>query len=112
VAQEEQEKASSANQSGGLATILSAYYSSMSRAFARHQVKPAKRGAGVAVVRFSIEPSGRVISREIETSSGSAAIDNAALASVDRASPLPPVPPEIVAAGPLTFSQKFNFIVR
>ncbi|WP_088348299.1 MULTISPECIES: energy transducer TonB [Rhodomicrobium] len=107
-----QQQAASSGQSGGLSTALSAYFGRVSRAFERHKAKPATRRAGVAVVRFSMEPSGRVISREIETSSGSAMLDNAALASVDRASPLPPVPPEIVAARPLTFSVPFNFIVR
>ncbi|WP_088343976.1 MULTISPECIES: energy transducer TonB [Rhodomicrobium] len=109
--QVEQQAASSA-QTGGLSTALSAYFGRVSRAFERHKAKPASRRAGVAIVRFSMEPSGRVISREIERSSGSAMLDNAALASVDRASPLPPVPPEIVAARPLTFSVPFNFIVR
>lgn len=111
-AAEVEQQSASSSRSGGLATIVSAYFGSVSRAFERHKAKPRTRQAGVVVVRFSLEPSGRVISREVETSSGSAALDNAALASVDRASPLPPVPPEIVASQPLSFSVPFNFIVR
>lgn len=111
-AAEVEQQSASSSQSGGLATILTAYYGSVSRAFERHKAKPRTRLAGVVVVRFSMEPSGRVTSREIETSSGSAMLDDAALASVDRASPLPPVPPEIVASRPLTFSVPFRFIVR
>jgi protein TonB len=112
VAQDEQQQATSASQSGGLATILSAYYSSMSRAFARHKINPRTKLAGTAVVRYSIDPSGRILSREIEKSSGSPVLDDAALKSVDRTAQLPPVPKEIVAAQPLTFSIPYNYSVR
>lgn len=108
----EQQKAASSGQFGGTVTILSAYYGLASRALERHKVNPHSRIAGVVVVRFSLEPSGRVVSREVQTSSGSKLLDDAALATLDRASPLPVVPQELVAAGQLTFSVPFQFTIR
>jgi protein TonB len=53
-----------------------------------------ERGAaGVAVVDFSFDATGRVTSASLAQSSGDAALDAEAVAGVRRASPLPP-PPE------------------
>jgi periplasmic protein TonB len=108
----EQVKAANSGQFGGTVTILSAYYGVASRALERNKVNPHSRIAGVVVVRFTLEPSGRVIAREVETSSGSKLLDDAALATLDRASPLPAVPQELVAAGQLSFSVPFQFRIR
>jgi periplasmic protein TonB len=102
----------SAKQAGGVATILSTYFGQASRVLEKHKLNPNSHISGTTVVRFALEPSGRIVSREIEKSSGSEILDNAALASLDRASPLPPVPPEIVAARPLVFSVPFRFAAR
>ncbi len=50
---------------------------------------------GVAQVAFSVDRSGGVHSARIVRSSGSHALDDATLALVARAQPLPPPPPEI-----------------
>lgn len=45
-----------------------------------------------------IDRTGRVISATLVRSSGSGALDREALSMVHRASPLPPLPPEIKGA--------------
>ena len=51
-------------------------------------------GRGTAVVSFVIGANGGVSGIRLTRSSGSPAIDKAALAAVQRASPFPPLPPE------------------
>lgn len=55
------------------------------------------------LVSFTMERNGRLVSAEIAKSSGEPAFDEAALAMVRRASPLPPPPPLIADEG-LTFT--------
>ncbi len=47
---------------------------------------------GMAHVEFTIDRSGQVLSRRIAQSSGSDALDQAALQWIDRANPMPPLP--------------------
>jgi periplasmic protein TonB len=54
----------------------------------------AHRSTGTVRLSFTMDRSGRVVSRHIEGSSGSAALDHEALSMVDRAQPLP-VPPDM-----------------
>lgn len=53
------------------------------------------REQGTADLRFRVDRRGRVLAARIERSSGSAALDEEAVAVVRRAEPLPPPPPEI-----------------
>ncbi|MCK9916150.1 TonB family protein [Microbacteriaceae bacterium K1510] len=50
--------------------------------------------AGIVQLAFSIDRSGSVHGARVVRSSGSSALDHAALALLSRASPLPPPPPE------------------
>jgi len=60
----------------------------------RYPAAARERGAsGVATVNFSMDGAGQVISASLAQSSGDAALDADAVATVRRASPLPP-PPE------------------
>ncbi|MGU9979570.1 energy transducer TonB [Phreatobacter sp. HK31-P] len=60
-----------------------------------HRAKPAGSGQqGRAVVRFAIQRSGAAGGVALASSSGNAAIDQAALSMVRRAAPFPPLPPE------------------
>jgi len=52
----------------------------------------AKGDKGEALVSFTVGASGKVTKVALARSSGSAALDNAALAAVDRAAPFPPIP--------------------
>jgi protein TonB len=51
------------------------------------------RAHGVAVVTFSIDRNGRVLSASLARSSGVAALDHEVVAMVHRANPFPPAPP-------------------
>jgi protein TonB len=51
--------------------------------------------SGVVSLFFTINRSGQVVAARVNGSSGSAALDHAALAMVHAVSPLPPPPPEI-----------------
>ena len=61
----------------------------------------AKGESGEAVVSFTVGAGGNVTKVALARSSGNAALDNAALAAVDRAAPFPPIPE---AAGRSTWS--------
>jgi len=54
-----------------------------------------KRVQGEAVVKFKIDRSGRVIARSLSNGSGAKILDDAAIAILDRASPLPKPPAEM-----------------
>jgi protein TonB len=57
-----------------------------------------RREEGVVRLNFSIDRNGRVMSYRIAESSGSTALDQEALAMIQRASPLPAPPPNIGGA--------------
>lgn len=58
--------------------------------------KPRARGErGTAYVRFRIDANGRVLSANLARSSGSSGIDEAAVATVRNASPVPAPPPGV-----------------
>jgi protein TonB len=61
-------------------------------------------GEGLALVGFSVDANGALASARILKSSGSPAIDNAALALVARAAPFPAPP----AGAPRDFSFEFS----
>jgi protein TonB len=67
------------------------------------------RQEGTVRLSFTIDRSGRVVSYRIVGSSGSAPLDQEALAMIQRASPLPAPPPEIGGAQiSLTVPVRFN----
>jgi protein TonB len=51
-----------------------------------------RREQGVVTLSFSVNRSGRVLGRRIVRSSGYSALDQEALATIERAQPLPPFP--------------------
>lgn len=70
----------------------------------------AQRRQGVSYVRFSLDRQGRVVSAELERSSGHAALDREAIALLGRAQPLPKPPPE-VAGDPIVLSVPVEFFI-
>lgn len=107
----EEQKASGKRQEGGDATALSAYRGKLFSHISGKKINPRSRDAGVAVVRFTVGPNGELVSREIQTSSGSKTLDDAAIASIDRAAPFPPMPSDVTKE-PMVVSVPFRFTVR
>lgn len=77
----------------------------------RHRRYPASARAsgveGVVHLSFTIDPSGRVLAQSVARSSGSPALDQAAIDMIRRASPLPP-PPEATASVSVTAPVNFR----
>lgn len=107
----EEQRASGTRKSGGDTTAASAYRGQLYQHLLTKKVNPRSREVGTVVVRFTVGPAGELLSREIAESSGSKMLDDAAVASIDRAAPFPPMPDE-VATGPMIVSVPFKFSVR
>ncbi len=58
----------------------------------------ARGDQGVATVTFTMDRSGHVLAVALARSTGSAALDEEAVAMIRRAEPLPPLPAEIPGA--------------
>jgi protein TonB len=106
-----EERSSGAERRAGQATLSSAYLGQLRNRLERAKVNPRSRVTGTVVVRFTVASSGVVISREVATSSGSKVLDDAAVASLDRASPFPPFPTG-VDQEPVVISVPFRFLTR
>lgn len=66
---------------------------------------------GVVGLAFTIDRSGNVLSAHVSRSSGSSALDNAAVEMVHRASPLP-APPDDIGGSRITLSAPVRFSVH
>lgn len=69
----------------------------------------AEHRTGTVQLSFTVSRDGRVLSRHIQRSSGSSALDQEVLAMIERAQPLPPFPPSMPQAQtaltvPVTFA--------
>ena len=68
----------------------------------RHKEYPqqarARRQEGVVLLRFTIDRAGRLLNWRIDQGSGYAALDREVEAMLRRATPLPPLPPEMTQA--------------
>lgn len=69
-----------------------------------------RRIYGTAIVSFTIDRAGNLLSYEIVRSSGHELVDEAAIETLKRASPMPPVPHELPGAAytPLPLPIQFN----
>ena len=97
-----------AQQEGGQATLRMAYLGKLRMHLERHKVRPQAKATGTAVVKFTIDPSGKILSHEITTSSGSKKLDDAAIATIERSAPFPPFP-DGVTQEPVVVSVPFKF---
>jgi TonB family protein len=70
-----------------------------------------RRVGGTAVIEFKLDRSGHVVLAKVLRSSGDNVLDDAALATVRGADPVPP-PPQSVSDTELTFSMPIRFVVR
>jgi periplasmic protein TonB len=72
--------------------VLPSYRDLVAAHLQRFKRAPKGGGNGTAVVSFMLDRSGRVTSQSISRSSGSSALDDAALAMISRANPMPRFP--------------------
>lgn len=111
LAVEEQKAKEEVAKTGGNTTAISAYRGRLFSHISKKKVNPRSKFAGTAVVRFTVGPQGELISREITSSSGSKVLDEAAVASIDRAAPFPAMPSD-AGTEPMVVSVPFKFSVR
>jgi protein TonB len=90
---------------GGSSMSPSTWISQVHARIQAHHSHPGG-GSGAARVGFSINRAGQILGVYLAGSSGSSVLDQAALATVRRSSPLPPPPPGI--GGSLTIPVRFN----
>lgn len=105
------QQAAAKQQTGGSASLIAKYQGELFKKIERHKINPRTERTGTVVVHMVIAPSGELVKLEIATSSGSAQLDKAALTSLDRAAPYPPIP-DGINAKPMAFNVPFTFKVR
>ncbi len=103
-----EQQSSSEEKKGGDASLRAAYLGKLRLHLERHKVRPEAKTTGVAVVKFTVDPSGKILSREIISSSGSKKLDEAAMATIDRSAPFPPFP-DGISREPVVVSVPFKF---
>lgn len=96
---------------GGDATQVGLYLGRINQQVQRAKVNPRSRMTGTTILKFTVGLDGRLVSKEVAQSSGFPVLDDAALTTLDRASPFPAIPPD-VSRTPMTFQQPFKFVVR
>jgi protein TonB len=77
---------------GGDATAHRAYLGKLRTHLERSKVNPRTTLIGTAVVRLTVGANGDLVSHKIVKSSGTKVLDDAAMTSIERASPFPPIP--------------------
>lgn len=81
----------------GAREAQASWRSALTAHLARYKRYPAeaevRHETGTVRLSFTMDRNGRVLSRHIEGSSGSAALDKEVLSMIERAQPLPPFPP-------------------
>jgi len=93
------------------AKVLGLYLGQVNRRVERAKLSALSRRSGKVVLRYTIGLDGKLLSREVASSSGFKILDNAAIAALDRAAPFPPIPPE-ASLKPMTLTQQFEFEAR
>ncbi len=96
---------------GGDATARRAYLGKLRTHLERAKINPRTSIIGTAVVRLTVKSDGELLSHRIIKSSGSKILDNAAIASIEKASPFPPIP-QNVGRETIEVSVPFKFSVR
>jgi len=103
-----EQQSSGAEKTGGDATLRTAYLGKLRMHLERHKVQPEAKATGTAVVRFTVDPTGKILSREITSSSGSKKLDDAAIATIERSAPFPAFP-DGIAREPVVVQVPFKF---
>jgi len=101
-------KSSADEHKGGDADAIKAFKGAIYAKISRNAKAPARLKTGTVTLAFTISADGQLLSREVLQSSGSKLLDEAAIATLDRASPFPPFPagidePEMQLTIPFNF---------
>ena len=104
----QEQQSSGEEQKGGDASLRTAYLGKLRMHLERHKVHPQAKTTGTAVVKFTVDASGKILTREITSSSGSKKLDDAAIATIERAAPFPPFP-DGISQEPVVVSVPFKF---
>lgn len=105
------EASSAKAQTGGDAKLLAMYRGEVAKKLQKNKVLPKTRATGLVVLRFTVDMSGELISREIEKSSGSKVLDDAAVAALEKSAPFPPIP-DGATGKPLVMTVPYEYIQR
>jgi TonB family C-terminal domain len=108
---EKQLQSSGEEQQAGSATEKSKYLGKLRYHIEGKKVNPRSQQVGTVLVQFTVDAAGNVVSRQVTSSSGSKILDDAALASIDRAAPFPPMP-DTLGQNNMVVSVPFKFTVR
>ncbi|MFA5898981.1 MAG: TonB family protein [Hyphomicrobium sp.] len=87
------------------------YMGEVAKKLQRNKVNPRSTQTGTVVLGFTLDQRGEILSRTVVQSSGSKLLDDAALASLERAAPFPPLPGEAFN-GSLELQVPFRFLTR
>ena len=107
----EEKQAASGRQDGGDVTKRNKHFGKIGKHIRQHIINPRTRIIGTTVVRFKVDAAGQLLSREVLKSSGSKRLDDAAMATIDRAAPFPPFPEGAITQA-ASLKMKFNFSTR
>lgn len=96
---------------GGDATAHRQYLGQLRTHLEKAKVNPRTTLIGTAVVRLTVKSDGVLVAQRIVKSSGSKVLDNAAIDSIKKAAPFPPIP-SAVGKDTVEVSVPFKFSVR
>lgn len=97
--------------SGSDVTARRLYMGAIAKKLHRNKVNPRSTQTGTVLLGFTVDSRGELLSRTIIQSSGSKLLDDAAMASLERSAPFPPLPGE-VSSSPLELQVPFRFVTR
>ena len=107
--------APSPGQAPSIARVQSSWQKRLIDHLNRHKRYPdaarSRRAQGIVVVAFRLDSAGRIVTSHVTKSSGSQALDEEALAVLQRASPLP-APPEQIAGPMLDLVLPIQFRIK
>lgn len=107
----EEQQSSGKAQTAGKSSERSQYLGKLRYHLESKKVNPRSQKSGLVVVTFVVDTAGGIVSRQVTTSSGSSVLDDAALASIDRAAPFPPMPSDL-GEETILVTVPFRFTVR
>lgn len=105
------EQSSGQEMLGGDANVIGRYLGEINERVQRFKINPRSLSTGVVTMKFTIGIDGSLLSKQIATSSGVQVLDQAAMFTLDRAAPFPPIP-ELMRRSALTLTQQFRFVIR